>query len=409
MKQSEMPLLRSLYALPPELITLIAGSLCAHDKVNLLRAFPLLLPVLPRRVILETDGYGAEFLYALSPVYNDSHSDWDTTGEEESGEDEEVGLAGYPEAILEHESTYIACPDTDTDASSQGSPIYIPSQALAPGSRAGPAHEGNNMVHVLAQTGDLRLLRALAILHNTPPLPVDRMNHRDRTPVSLACEAGHLPIVEFLADCSPSGLVSWDEHGIMPVSWAARGGHAEIVRFLLTRPAITSLSPKHWFEKSACAAAREGRADVVGVLVEAMNSYIDRIQARARAQAEDNHSAAAAAAVNGNDATVNNYQNATQCAWLPLRYAIDEGYTDIVEKLLQVKTLDISRRGLPWRKTPLFLACRRGNASIVELLLDKDSSNINAGDPSGKTALAHARESGNIDIAELLAARGAVE
>ncbi|KAL3453052.1 ankyrin repeat-containing domain protein [Aspergillus insuetus] len=403
------PSLRSLYALPPELIALIAESLCANDKVNLLRAFPLLLPAFPRSIILERDGHRTEPAFAVSPEYNSPSSLWDTSAED-LGEEEEVELATYPGAGLEQ---YVGCPgtdtDTDTDVSTPRSPIYIPS--LAAGSRAGTAYEGNNMLHVLAQTGDLQLLRALTAIHNSPPLPIADINHLDRTPISLACEAGHLSTVKFLADFNPSGLINWDAQDIMPISWAAREGHTEIVRYVLSRPEVTRLSPTYWFHDPACVAVREGRADVVGALVEAMNMRIDKV--RTESLAKSRHGAAEVDGEDGDeekDEAVEIGRIADRCSWLPLRYAINEGYTDIVKKLLQLKTLDISgQQGMPWRKTPLFLACRRGYARIVELLLAKDSSKINTKNPSGKTALARAREDGKMNIVELLTVWGAEE
>jgi ankyrin repeat protein len=404
----------SLYALPPELIALVAEILCANDKVNLLRAFPLLLPAFPRSIILKTDGNRTELLSAVSPECNSPLSVWDISAEDlGEEEDEEVELATYPGAGLEQ---FIGCPDTytesDTDVSTPRSPIYTPS--LAAGSRAGTAYEGNNMLHILAQTGDLRLLRALTILHNTPLLPVNDINHLDRTPVSLACEAGHLSAVKFLAGFTPSGLVTWDAQDDMPISWAAREGHTEIVRYVLSQPEIMRLSPTYWFHDPACIAVREGQVDVVGVLVEVMNLRIEQV--RAESLAKPRHGAAAG--VDGEDGDGDEEKDeaveigriADRCSWLPLRYAINEENTDIVEKLLQLKTLDISgQQGMPWRKTPLFLACRRGHVRIVELLLDKDSSNINTRNPSGKTALARAREDVKMDIVELLIARGAEE
>ncbi|KAJ0427168.1 ankyrin repeat-containing domain protein [Aspergillus carlsbadensis] len=388
-----MPRPRSIYALPPELIALVAGTLCAIDKVNLLRAFPLLLPVFPRRIILQADGHGTERLDAASPEYSDSPSAWGL-GEAELGAD---GLAAF--AGAGDDSTYIGCPDTDTDtdASSPRSPIYMPSPN--PGSRAGAAAcEGNTMLHVLAQSGELRLLRAIAAIHSAPPLPVDSVNHRDRTSISLACEAGHLSTVRFLADCSPSGLVTWDAQDVMPISWAAREGHAGVVRYLLSRREMTRLSPTYWFQDPACVAARLGRADVVEALVEALNLRSAQAQVPTHG----------AAAVEGGEA-VDDQQDATRYAWLPLRYAINEGDADIVEKLLELKTLDTSSRGMgmPWRKTPLFLACRRGHARIVELLLARDSSDINAADPGGRTALARARDGGKVDVVQVLVAWGA--
>jgi ankyrin repeat protein len=242
-------------------------------------------------------------------------------------------------------------------------------------------------------------------------LPVNDINHLDRTPISLACEAGHLSTVKLLADFTPSGLVTWDAQDIMPISWAAREGHTEIVRYVLSRSEVTRLSPTYWFHDPACIAIRQGRVEVIGELVEAMNLRIDQV--RAESLAKSRHGAAEGVdGENGDgdeekDEAVEIGRVADRCSWLPLRYAINEGYTDIVEKLLQLKTLDISSQGMPWRKTPLFLACRRGHARIVELLLAKDSSNINTRNPSGKTALARAREDGKMDIVEVLIARGA--
>jgi serine/threonine-protein phosphatase 6 regulatory ankyrin repeat subunit B len=66
-------------------------------------------------------------------------------------------------------------------------------------------------------------------------------NSRDlssRTPLMLACEKGHLGVVQVLVQhMGDQGLEEADENGLTALHWAALGGHEETVAFLLSKGA----------------------------------------------------------------------------------------------------------------------------------------------------------------------------
>lgn len=58
-------------------------------------------------------------------------------------------------------------------------------------------------------------------------------------------------------------------------------------------------------------------------------------------------------------------------------------------------------------QTPLHIAAQKGDISIVRLLLDSKTVNVNAQDSSGATPLHLASENGHIEVVKLLVAHNA--
>lgn len=81
--------------------------------------------------------------------------------------------------------------------------------------------------------------------------------------------------------------------------------------------------------------------------------------------------------------------------WTALHFAVNEGRTEIVKELL-------SRDGVEKdpvsniMRTPLHLACMRGNTAIVRMLVTS-GANINSQDDDGNTPLHFASEFGHFE------------
>jgi ankyrin repeat protein len=135
-------------------------------------------------------------------------------------------------------------------------------------------YEGKPLIpHTLAARGDHTQLRALLTISKTWPKAVDLdlKNRKGSTPLSLAAERGHLPVVKLL--CRQQDIKvdinAVDEFGRTPLFLAAKNGYAEIVEYLLRQETLSKYqdawcgggSPISW-------AVISGHEGVVRVLLE---------------------------------------------------------------------------------------------------------------------------------------------
>lgn len=94
--------------------------------------------------------------------------------------------------------------------------------------------------------------------------------------------------------------------------------------------------------------------------------------------------------------------------WTPLWMAARNGQGSVVEILLAEKTIDCDTGDARYNRSPLIMAAENGHASVVEILLEKIIANPNSTDNYRKrTPLAWAAQNGHEDVVKrLLTAKG---
>jgi len=92
----------------------------------------------------------------------------------------------------------------------------------------------------------------------------------------------------------------------------------------------------------------------------------------------------------------------------PMYLAAQDGHDAIVRALVEAKaTVNMANKN---NVTPLNIACTKGDAMVVQLLLEgKAAATINVVDDWGDTALSEATSKGHVAIVKLLEAHGATQ
>ena len=79
-------------------------------------------------------------------------------------------------------------------------------------------------------SGDVANVADLVSEKNVDPFAGDESG---RTPLAVACEAGHMEVVKFLMERDKEGRALTGAGGTTPLHVAARGGHIEVVKYLI--------------------------------------------------------------------------------------------------------------------------------------------------------------------------------
>ena len=79
-------------------------------------------------------------------------------------------------------------------------------------------------------SGDVAKVADLVSEKNVDPFAGDESG---RTPLAVACEAGHMEVVKFLMERDKEGRALKGAGGTTPLHVAARGGHIEVVKYLI--------------------------------------------------------------------------------------------------------------------------------------------------------------------------------
>ena len=79
-------------------------------------------------------------------------------------------------------------------------------------------------------SGEVAKVADLVSEKNVDPFAGDESG---RTPLAVACEAGHMEVVKFLMERDKEGRALKGAGGTTPLHVAARGGHIEVVKYLI--------------------------------------------------------------------------------------------------------------------------------------------------------------------------------
>ncbi|KAJ5676400.1 hypothetical protein N7536_012572 [Penicillium majusculum] len=88
-------------------------------------------------------------------------------------------------------------------------------------------------------------------------------------------------------------------------------------------------------------------------------------------------------------------------ACIPLHYAVENGYLDVVRSLIRLDEISVNRRNSQ-RRTPLHIATIKGLVGIVSEILNVPNVEIEASDLEHRTPLSYAIELRHASIAKLL-------
>ncbi|KAL3454940.1 ankyrin repeat-containing domain protein [Aspergillus heterothallicus] len=260
------------------------------------------------------------------------------------------------------------------------------------------------LLHTLSINGDAKLLAALLASH--PSMPCTILDKSNRTPISLACEAGHLNIVKLLCgskDAKPDAHDHRDSRfpRRTPLSWAAGAGHLDIVKYLIENNLSVPDKADSWARTPLLWAVKGGHVPVVRYLVEQENTfgYLDGEDP----SPEDPDPDPDPPAIPFCDLVGINRDD--EDGITPLLCAVQARNPEIVGILLRRMDLNVNRRfGMSWG-TALSFAAELGDVEIVRLLVARDDVDVNIRDRDGLTAIARARARGHFAIVARLQSR----
>lgn len=196
-----------------------------------------------------------------------------------------------------------------------------------------------------------------------------------RTALSFAAQNGNLEVVKELIGWQ-SFPNSADAAHRTPLSYASEGGHSHTVKMLLADQRVDPDAKDTDGNTALSFASKYGHDEVVLLLVRTgrVNPYVENASGKSALQlALEKNDLPIVQLLLKTDTTNENSTNKSPDA--ALRWAAENGHEGIVRLLLQKTTLSVNfdttdKHG--W--TPLLLAVRSGNITIIELLLDAGAS-----------------------------------
>jgi ankyrin repeat protein/predicted DNA-binding protein (UPF0251 family) len=269
------------------------------------------------------------------------------------------------------------------------------------------AHDGSTPLHLACA---LQQPEAVAMLVKRKA-EIDEVDNRGKTPLHLAAATGRVDIIEILLKhVQDEGAIlelvkNRDTAGCTPLHSAAASGHVEVVKKILDRtsdPDLVGMTdsrgrvPLHL-------AADEGHLDVVEILLRESTAELGNTD-------DDLANPIHLAVTGGHQRVVERLCHEHQqqrkslnvfnlSKYTPLHIACKHGNTSMVRSLLNAgATAEIAGCD---NETPLHLASRHGFGEVVRLLLDASANPI-AQNGSGTTPLHLASQKGHLDLVKML-------
>lgn len=190
-----------------------------------------------------------------------------------------------------------------------------------------------------------------------------------------------------------------DQLGRTPLSSAAERGHKKVVELLLSENEIDpDSSSKQTVNtcsfKTDQEAVKNDQANVGGK---------EMVSVRVLSPQNSDENLSKPSGFDGSPTTPRHQVSAISGAIdrTPLAWAASWGRYDVVQLLLNVKSVDPNRQDREGM-TPLMLASTGGREQTVRLLLDSHAVDPNIQDHKGNTALSHAAKNGYVEVIQLL-------
>ena len=290
---------------------------------------------------------------------------------------------------------------------------------------------GNRVIHYATKNGYLNIVQYLIEKAN---VDINSYNGNWETPFYLACESGHLPIVEYLIS-KGADVSAKDANGDCAIHVATIKGYLQIVQYLIEKANINinikgnnDQTPLHY-------ACQQGNLSIIKYLISKGANINEK---------NKNGDYAIDTAVKNKQLPVVKYfteektidikNNLKKMVFLAcvyknfsaLDYLIANGANgmiqlnngdyvihfasklnqlSVVRNLIEKQNVDVDIRGFD-DQTPLHYACQEGHIQMVKYLISKDA-NVNEKDKKEMTPLHCAAFAGILDIVKVLIYNGA--
>jgi ankyrin repeat protein len=294
-------------------------------------------------------------------------------------------------------------------------------------------------LHLSAMFGLISLSRMLVrVACNSSNVYIDSRGFWGRTPLFLAAQEGHEPVVKLLIDTEKVNINSKDMFG-QTLLWKAAGqgheavvklligmknidiesksksgqtilsrasehGHDAVVKLLIDTNKVDVDSKDHQNMTPLLWAAQEGHEAVVKLLIETGDVDVDRKsnygQTSLSYAAEYGHEAVVKLLIDTNQVEVDSkdHRNMT-----PLLWAAQTGEEAVIKLLMDTGKVDVNHKDR-YEMTPLWWAVYGGHEPVVKLLVNTGKANVNSEDQFGRTPLSLATNAGNKAMVNLLKA-----
>ena len=239
----------------------------------------------------------------------------------------------------------------------------ITKQGLNPNEVKDPS--GLTPLHLACQYGHLDIVQYLINDQNCKP---ETTNTKGCTPLHIVCKSGHLHIVKYLITDHKCNPHCTDNDGYTPLHAASESGNIETVNYLITEQGcdpnvVDSIgnTPLHY-------ASESGHLDIVQCLITIFNC----------------------------DPKQSNSKGST-----PLHFACLGGQIPVVKYLIEEHQCSPNCTNM-FGNTSVYLACLSGCLPLVKYLIDKHGCNPQIANNDGLTPLHSVCLNGHLDITKYL-------
>ena len=238
---------------------------------------------------------------------------------------------------------------------------------------------GNTCLHHAAFSGKESIIN---LLINKCKCPVDCRNNDHQTPLHLACGNGQVTIARMLVSVYKADLKATDKVMDLPIHKAALGGHTATLCILISYgcPSDCKNGKKQTALHLACS---NGHTDVVRMLLTTHKADITACD-------EHDSTPLDIAIRNGKDEVINcltTYCDLDINAKYILHFACRQGYTNLVEILLNrqnnLNLLSLDNDG----NSPLHVAAQSGQKAVISILIDTYSCPVDCRNNNKQTPL----------------------
>ena len=252
--------------------------------------------------------------------------------------------------------------------------------------------EGTTTLHLMSFHGNLGMVKLLVEMYGN----AEAKDENQRTPLHLACMQGHLDIAQYLHYECGSSLQCEDKDGWIPIDLAGFHNHINIVKYFGEcghSPTEAQNLQKLFQDINQLYLLFTAYKKRDFHLITESNSHLCVMNVEFVLRNENYsttlHLMCALGVLEGVKNLIEMYGNVEakdEKGRTPLHIACEKGNIDVAEYLINQCSCDKEARENKQR-TPLFSACLEGHIGIVKLLTSKFRCKVDARDVNGRTPL----------------------